>query len=47
MADRARAREVLTELRALGFSISIDDFGTGYSSLAYRRQAGQPCHTVD
>lgn len=26
---------LLTELRALGISISIDDFGTGYSSLSY------------
>jgi EAL domain-containing protein (putative c-di-GMP-specific phosphodiesterase class I) len=26
---------LLTELRALGISVSIDDFGTGYSSLSY------------
>ena len=32
------AVERLTELRALGLSISIDDFGTGYSSLAYLRR---------
>ena len=37
MADRVRAREVLTELRSHGITISIDDFGTGYSSLAYLR----------
>ncbi len=28
----------LTQLRALGASVSIDDFGTGYSSLAYLRR---------
>ena len=28
----------LTELKALGFSLSIDDFGTGYSSLSYLRR---------
>ena len=37
MADRVRARDVLTELRSHGIIISIDDFGTGYSSLAYLR----------
>lgn len=28
-------RQVLDELRMLGFTISLDDFGTGYSSLNY------------
>lgn len=37
MADRARAREVLVELRRGGVPIAVDDFGTGYSSLAYLR----------
>jgi diguanylate cyclase (GGDEF)-like protein len=37
MADRDRARAILTELRDDGIQISIDDFGTGYSSLAYLR----------
>ena len=37
MADRDRAREILTRLRASGIRISVDDFGTGYSSLAYLR----------
>ena len=37
MADRVRARQVLSELRGYGVQISIDDFGTGYSSLAYLR----------
>ena len=37
MADRARARNILTRLRSHGIQISIDDFGTGYSSLSYLR----------
>jgi diguanylate cyclase (GGDEF)-like protein len=37
MADRDRARDILTRLRASGIKISVDDFGTGYSSLAYLR----------
>ena len=37
MADRDRARNILTRLRNSGIAISIDDFGTGYSSLSYLR----------
>ena len=37
MADRDRARDILTRLRSHGIQISIDDFGTGYSSLSYLR----------
>jgi diguanylate cyclase len=37
MADRARARNILTRLRQGGVQISVDDFGTGYSSLSYLR----------
>ena len=37
MADRDRARAILTRLRHSGVQISVDDFGTGYSSLSYLR----------
>jgi diguanylate cyclase len=37
MADRDRAREILTKLRHSGVQISVDDYGTGYSSLSYLR----------
>jgi diguanylate cyclase (GGDEF)-like protein len=38
MADRDRARSILTRLRDGGIQISVDDFGTGYSSLSYLRE---------
>jgi EAL domain-containing protein (putative c-di-GMP-specific phosphodiesterase class I) len=38
MADRERARNILTRLRDGGVQISIDDYGTGYSSLSYLRE---------
>lgn len=33
--DQARAVQILSDLKALGFHIALDDFGTGYSSLSY------------
>jgi diguanylate cyclase len=38
MADRDRARNILTRLHDGGVQISVDDFGTGYSSLSYLRE---------
>jgi diguanylate cyclase (GGDEF)-like protein len=35
MADRDRARSILTRLRDSGVQIAVDDFGSGYSSLSY------------
>jgi EAL domain-containing protein (putative c-di-GMP-specific phosphodiesterase class I) len=37
MADRDRARSILTRLRSSGIQISVADFGSGYSSLSYLR----------
>jgi diguanylate cyclase (GGDEF)-like protein len=38
VADRGRARRVLTTLRDMGVRIAVDDFGKGYSSLSYLRE---------
>jgi len=35
MGDSSASEAQMTELRALGVSLSLDDFGTGYSSLGY------------
>lgn len=37
MADRARARDILTRLGRHGIQVSVDDFGNGYSSLSCLR----------
>ena len=33
VAEPDKARQVVTELRTMGVSVSLDDFGTGYTSL--------------
>ncbi len=35
MQDKAKAAEILEEIRVLGISVAVDDFGTGYSNLSY------------
>ena len=37
MADPARARRVVADLREIGVTLVVDDYGTGYSSLGYLR----------
>lgn len=37
LTDPARSLAVLTDLAALGVTVSLDDYGTGYSSLAHLR----------
>jgi diguanylate cyclase (GGDEF)-like protein len=38
VADIARARSVVDDLRDQGVRVAIDDFGTGYSSMTYLHQ---------
>ena len=38
LEDTERALAGLTDIRALGVTLSLDDFGTGYSSLTYLKR---------
>ncbi len=38
VADLAKARTVLNELRGAGIRVAIDDFGSGYATLTYLRE---------
>lgn len=44
MADIARARQTLTQLRQQGFKLSIDDFGEGQTSMRYLKEL--PVHEL-
>jgi EAL domain-containing protein (putative c-di-GMP-specific phosphodiesterase class I) len=38
MANPARSRDVLGDLRDIGLQVSVDDFGAGHASLTYLKQ---------
>lgn len=38
MGNPADSVKILTQLKAIGLTISVDDFGTGYSSLSYLKR---------
>jgi len=44
LEDSSEINNQLSEIRALGISLSVDDFGTGYSALSYLKRC--PINTV-
>ncbi|MGR6838170.1 EAL domain-containing protein [Aliivibrio wodanis] len=44
LTDLSAAKENVSQLQSLGFSISLDDFGTGFSSLSLLREF--PIHQI-
>lgn len=45
--DAERAKDVLSDLRAIGVRIAVDDFGTGYSSLSHLQRFAVDCVKID
>ena len=45
--NTADAKNLLSDLRNLGFSVSIDDFGTGYSNLSHLNKLSSDFLKID
>lgn len=47
LSQTDEVKEILTQLRLLGFTVALDDFGTGYSSLNYIHSYPIDCIKID